>query len=388
MPSPKTRELLTPLIALSLRYGADPAWVLAGGGNTSFKNVDRLYVKASGFSLGDIDASGFCEMDRSKLDAIWRKEYPTDKALREEAALADLMAARAAGETKRPSVETLLHGFFPQAYVVHTHPAVVNGLTCGARGEEAFRTLFAGRGIWVPLVDPGFTLANAVRGIFEAFRAAEGKAPSAVFMQNHGLLVAGDSPEEVEAVSSSIATKLHAEIAAAGGLEPDETAVTVDAHALAGFLTALSALVGDGGCILHRADRMILDFSADPESFSPISRPYSPDHIVYAGHEYLRVDGPVSLGAAWSDYLARNGTSPCIVLARDLGAFAIAKATRPEEAPAAKKTARRSLDLFVDSCKVATYTGSFGGPHFMSLEAVAFIRNWEVEKYRSSVAAR
>ncbi|HWP68089.1 MAG TPA: hypothetical protein VN437_02225, partial [Rectinemataceae bacterium] len=74
--------------------------------------------------------------------------------------------------------------------------------------------------------------------------------------------------------------------------------------------------------------------------------------------------------------------------ARDLGVFAIAKASSPEAAAAAKTAADRILDLFVDSCKVATYTRAFGGPLFMTPEAVAFIRNWEVEKYRASIATR
>ncbi|HWR11507.1 MAG TPA: class II aldolase/adducin family protein [Rectinemataceae bacterium] len=379
---------LAPLVAISRRYGADPEWVLAGGGNTSFKTADRLFVKASGFPLGAIDRSGFCEMERAKLDAIWEKRYPADTAAREDAALADLMAARAPGETKRPSVETLLHGFFPQAYVVHTHPAAVNGLTCGRDGESAFRRLFGDEGIWVPFVDPGYTLAKTVRGIFEEFRAKKGRAPSIMLMQNHGLLVAGETPADIEAISASISARLDAEIALSEGARPDQRSEAVDASAASDFFTALEGLAGEHSFVFHRADRMILGFSASPASFEPISLPYSPDHIVYAGHEYLRVDGAANLDAAWADFRKRNGYSPRVVLARDLGAFAIGAASRPDESAAARMAAERVLDLFVDSCKVATYTKAFGGPRFMSPEAVAFIRNWEVEKYRSSLAAR
>ena len=396
--SKETAELLAPLAALSRSYGADPAWVLAGGGNTSFKTEDTLFVKASGFALGGIDAEGFCGMKRAKLDAIWKKEYPADSAAREDEALADLMAARLPGETKRPSVETLLHGFFPQAYVVHTHPALVNGLTCGRDGESAFRRLFGGEGIWVPFVDPGYILAKVVRGIFEDFRAKEGKAPSLMFMQNHGLLVAGESPREIDAISASVVARLSREIALSGIAKPDETASAVDAFALAGFIAELGRSAGDDLFVLHRADRMILGYCATPASFAPISRPYSPDHIVYAGQEYLRVDGAedprdatrtfANPRDAWAGYLARNGSAPRIVLARDLGAFAVAKVADPTSVAAAKAAASRALELFVDSCKVATFTGAFGGPLFMSPEAVAFIRTWEVEKYRSSVGAR
>src|SRR5208337_4647465 len=113
----KEMDKLDDLVTLSRRFGSDPDWVLAGGGNTSFKDARSLYVKASGSSLGTIDGSGFCAIDRTRLDAIWSAEYPEEADAREVAALADLMAARMAGEAKRPSVETLMHGLFPQAYV-------------------------------------------------------------------------------------------------------------------------------------------------------------------------------------------------------------------------------------------------------------------------------
>jgi len=378
---------LGPLATISRRYGADPAWVLAGGGNTSFKTADKLYVKASGFALGTIEASGFCEIDRARLDAIWTREYPGDKDAREDAALADLMAARSPGETKRPSVETLLHGFFPQAYVVHTHPAIVNGLTCSQEGEAAFAHIFGGEGIWVPLVDPGYTLAVAVRSIFDAYVARKGAAPAFMFMQNHGLLVAAESPEAIVALSDAIIAKLKAAIAAAGVAEPDLTPAAADSGETEAFAAALRGLAGDGVSVQHRADAMTLGFAADAASFSAIARPYSPDHIVYAGHEFLRVEGRAELAAAWAAYSARNGQRPRVVLAKGLGAFSIGGG--PGQTPAAAaQTASRVLDLFADACKVACYTRAFGGPRFMTPEAVAFIRNWEVEKYRSSVAGR
>jgi hypothetical protein len=36
--------------------------------------------------------------------------------------------------------------------------------------------------------------------------------------------------------------------------------------------------------------------------------------------------------------------------------------------------------------KVAVYTESFGGPLFMPPDQIAFINNWEVERYRSKVS--
>ena len=66
---------LAELAAMSNKYGADPAYVLAGGGNTSYKTEDTLYVKGSGTSLATITEEGFVKMDRAKLAAIWNNTY-------------------------------------------------------------------------------------------------------------------------------------------------------------------------------------------------------------------------------------------------------------------------------------------------------------------------
>ena len=62
-------EAIKALIEMSHRYGSDPEFVLAGGGNTSYKTEDMLYVKGSGTALATISESGFVKMDRKKLSA-------------------------------------------------------------------------------------------------------------------------------------------------------------------------------------------------------------------------------------------------------------------------------------------------------------------------------
>lgn len=361
---------LVALAALSRRYGADPAWVLAGGGNTSYKNPSTLWVKASGSTLATIGPEGFCAIDRGRLDAIWDKKYPDNTDEREAAALADLMGARALGETKRPSVETLLHGFFPQAFVVHTHPSLVNGLTCGRGGEEIFREVFGDEAIWVPLVDPGYILAKTVRQIFEAFGAKHGRVPALMFMQNHGLLVAGESTEEIDAISSSVIERLAALVVR----RPDRRPMAVDSAAMLEATRAIASLSGPGSFVAHRADADILGFAEGGESFEPLASAFTPDHIVYAGHEFALAGGSQDIARAWSAFFARNGAAPRVVIVRGVGAFSAAGSA---------SAASSAMALFLDACAVAVYAESFGGALHMPREKVEFIRNWEVERYRA-----
>ncbi len=394
---PASSPALANLVAVSRRYGADPEWVLAGGGNTSLKTADRLFIKASGFALATIGENGFCEIDRTKLDAMWRKVYPTESKAREAAVLADLFAARVPGEEKRPSVETLLHSLFPQTYVVHTHPALINGLTCGVNGEHVFNRLFSDEAIWVPFIEPGYTLAKAVALKFDAFVAEKGFAPRFMLMQNHGFLVAADTVEEIDRISIAVVHRLRKFMeeqsgsnwrsdalgSTRGPFEPDFSACTVDALALMGATAAIQGGADPEPYILHSASRAVLGFAADSSAFAPLAGAFSPDHIVYAGHEFLRVDSVGDLDGAIADYKRRNGTSPRIVLVRDLGVFAIGKASS-----GSATAATRAMELFLDACKIATYSAAFGGALHMTAQAVEFIRTWEVEQYRAKVAAK
>ncbi|HPF88826.1 MAG TPA: class II aldolase/adducin family protein, partial [Candidatus Limiplasma sp.] len=155
------QDLMNQLIAMSRKYGSDERYVLAGGGNTSVKADGVLYVKASGTRLSNIEEAGFVKMSMGKISAMFQKTYPKADKQRESEALQDMMDARLAGETSRPSVECMLHGLFPQSFVLHLHPALVNGLTCGINGKQACEELFGGQAVWVPLTKPGYTLAKA-----------------------------------------------------------------------------------------------------------------------------------------------------------------------------------------------------------------------------------
>ena len=96
------------LIAVSRKYGADSRFVIAGGGNTSYKDATHLWVKASGHALATIDEEGFAVMDRARLDAMATKTYPADATEREARVKEDLADANLT-RGRRPSVETSLH---------------------------------------------------------------------------------------------------------------------------------------------------------------------------------------------------------------------------------------------------------------------------------------
>ena len=200
------------LVEYSNRYGKNPSFVLAGGGNTSYKTEDTLYVKGSGTSLATITEEGFVKMDRAKLAAIWNNTYSADTAAREAEVLSDMMSAKLPGEeAKRPSVETLLHDLFPQKFILHVHPARVNAITCSVNGKETVSEMFEGA-VWVDECEPGYILAAKCKEMLEAYKNCSGKNASVLFLQNHGIFFAADSGEELDAIVESVMTKIDEKI--------------------------------------------------------------------------------------------------------------------------------------------------------------------------------
>lgn len=369
---------LSTLVELSNHFGADPDWVLAGGGNTSFKDSDHLYIKASGTQLATITADGFAKMDRSKLAAVWDKSYPTETAARERQALADLMDARMPGEEqKRPSVETLMHDLFPYAYVLHTHPARINGLTCGKDGKPRCLEIFPDA-LWIPIVNPGYVLATVIRDAADTYAKARGEFPAVVFLENHGLVVAGDDPDATKRAKENVmeTVKRHLE------REPDlsESGASVPDSIIQPIAEAFRDATGESWHFEPVTSREVMRLVESEERFHPVSGPFSPDHVVYSGHKPLFVtkDHVVSGFPSVLDAYQRNeNTLPKTVAIEGVGALGCGST---------QKLARSARALFIDAVKIAAYSESFGGPQFLPPDQIDFIRGWEVEKYRERVS--
>ena len=201
------KNQLAALAAMSNKYGANPAYVLAGGGNTSFKSADTLWVKGSGTALATIRPEDFVVLERCELAKMWTEVYPEQEAAREAAVLQDMMNARVKGETRRPSVETLLHDLFPQCFVLHVHPALVNGLTCAKEGRKAMERLLPDA-VWVDACKPGYILALECKKEMDAYQAKTGKDCRLLFLQNHGIFFAGNTTDEVDALAEAVMATL------------------------------------------------------------------------------------------------------------------------------------------------------------------------------------
>ncbi|MDR2785354.1 MAG: class II aldolase/adducin family protein, partial [Treponema sp.] len=273
---------LTELTEISRFYGSSSGYVIAGGGNTSFKDGESLYVKGSGTSLSTIDPEGFVKMDRGKLALVWKKNYGENPDEREQAVLADMMAARGPGEeNKRPSVETLLHDILPFNYVVHTHPSLVNGLCCSKNGAAKAAEFFGDDAIWIPSCNPGYVLSALVKTSFDAHCSRTGKEAAIIFLQNHGVFAGADSPDGVKANYERIMGVLETNIKG----EPDFSGSVTEYANSAETAALLARLAGGDSVAVFERNNEFACLVKDAPSFYPVSSALTPDHIVYSGSD-------------------------------------------------------------------------------------------------------
>ena len=359
------------LIAISRKYGADSRYVIAGGGNTSYKDAQHLWVKASGHALATIDENGFAVLDRSKLAPMGEKAYSADPTEREAQVKEDLASA-CLTKDRRPSVETSLHDCMDFAYVVHLHPTLVNGLMCSVNAANICDELFPDA-LYIEYTDPGYTLFKKVFDRLKAWKAEKGRQPQVIFLQNHGVFVGADTPEEIDRIYGGIMGNLEGRVKPL----PEDPSEVCDC--VTEFIPAIRQVLSRGGRglkTLKVTKNALVDCIL--EAPGAVTTPFTPDIIVYCKSEYLVLNADVAEAeAAIEEYVTRRGHTPKVLLVKGIGLVAVGDNA---------KNAGIITEVFLDAMKVAFYAGSFGGAHGMEPSWIHFIDTWEVENYRRKVA--
>lgn len=375
--------MLQELVDLSDKFGKREDCVIAGGGDSSVKDENFIYVKTSGVALSAITADGFVKMNRRALADMFERGYSETFDVRQEEVFSDLMDAREKGEyAKRPSVETPLHCLMPQKYVLHLHPTVINALTCSVEGEKYAKKLLGNDIVWVGPTEQGWTLALAVKDKLAEFKAEYGKDAAVIIVANHGIFVGADTAENVESIYNDILCKINENLAFA----PDFSDVEFDREKAAYAAPAIRMfLKGDSNSsiVVFKTNKEIKKYVSDEKAFVPASKAYTPEHAIYCRNEFLFVPSADDvdaqddlIGEKIDEYRKTYGFDPKIIALQNVGVFAHG---------VNKKAADVAMKLFLDNTKIASLTRNFGGHSFSTVDFSGFIKNCDTEHYCRSV---
>lgn len=335
------KSSLSDLSKVSARLGSNPFFVQAAGGNTSIKEKDTLWIKASGKHLSDASQTNvFVPVDLAQVH-------------RDIGAGADSYRSLYTNGL-RPSIETTLHALIPHRVVLHTHPVSVIAQSLMPGSRNHLSALLKGVSwAWIPYQRPGQPLTRAIDEVLKTTASCD-----VLVLANHGLVVGGDTCETAEA--------LHHEICARLDIKPRPLA-TADRDYLNQARAAIPHSRLPDNMVTHS-----LATDAWSLKLAQCNPPY-PDHVVFCG------------------------TRPLVI--RDLDSFA-EEAERFERAWGYKA----SYALFPSRGVVLLESASRSTDAMLQAQAEVFLRvspdsnvslltdgqcselmNWEAEKYRKSL---
>jgi rhamnose utilization protein RhaD (predicted bifunctional aldolase and dehydrogenase)/NAD(P)-dependent dehydrogenase (short-subunit alcohol dehydrogenase family) len=389
-PRPEADAALGRLVALAQMFGRDPEFSRGGGGNASVKAGGVLWIKPSGVPLATLEAEDLVPLDRARLLAFL-EQPPVDEPGDDPVIQAAAWARLGPDDGRRPSVELLFHALLDERMILHTHPIVINAVTCNVDGAAITRRLFGDEVVWVPYTDPGLPLARAIRDARAAHSLRTGgPAPGITLMQNHGLIVAADDPAEIEAACRRVARVIREAIESApvGPSVPPPDANVTDGLVQA-LAPALRPALGAGRrrILIYDDTPVAAAFTATgPGRAFVLGGPLTPDQIVYAGsaplvldvHDASPEDLPALAGEQLRAHLEAGHPAPILVVVPGVGLFAAG------DTWAEADTARH---IYLDALRVGQAANRLGSVRHLSDTERRFIEDWEAEAYRRQIHA-
>src|SRR5450759_2015348 len=280
------------LIEISKYYGSNKEYVIAGGGNTSFKDHETIWIKTSGQALSELTEGGLVALSRQKLQIISSGSYSEDPVTREEQVKEDLFRSIIdTGKDIRPSVETSLHEIIQYKFVVHLHPTLINGILCSRTAKSLTNKLFGDSVLFVPYTDPGYTLFKKLESEIISYRTKYSHDPQIIFLENHGSFVSADTTEEIRKIYDDIIQKIKEQVTPIS-----DTLPLPFNPILSKVLPTIRILLSgdEPGVLRFRNNSLIARFYQNQQEFHKISLPLTPDIIVYLS--LIHISEPTRLG--------------------------------------------------------------------------------------------
>ena len=357
----------TDLVELSRFAGERFDLVQAGGGNTSVKLEDgRLYVKASGMALSDVGKDDFCCVQwRPLLDFLDSADTSGDPAELEAKSKSVVKDACEPGP-KRPSIETLLHCTLGKL-TLHTHPVAVAAAVCRADWKEQLAKMFSDA-FFIEYKTPGPALALALRKQLQQRNWQPG-TPALIFLQNHGMIAAGNTLDEVIKLTNDVVEQV-------GKTHPTDLSKYKAVNAVSKLVNEVCGTQW----LAYLSDDQVLNEAITTSQDAILARCATPDQLVYCGPAglQLRSEDLAAAKSSLGEFLKATKHAPKVVLMPVGGKtriFLLGKSLRK----------CKEMEDVLKSHVILQTSGDAATMQFLPQDEVDYLSNWEAEKYRQNL---
>ena len=347
------------LVEMSKYAGERFDLVQAGGGNSSVKfNNGEMIIKASGFLLSDLtQESGYSRVFTKQIAAIVKNKtiLNTTEKRERESLTSQLVKDATIDKNNRPSIETLLHSFLLK-YTLHTHPIVVNMIVIQKNWKDILGSLFSNdEVVFVEYKTPGIELALALAKELKGFKSI----PSIIFLQNHGLIVTSLHKHEIKTVTEYVLEKIEGYLK----LEMSRYKTTNE-------ITYLLNSMENSENISYLSEDKYLHEMLLKNKELYLKTPFCPDSLVYCGIQAVEIKDVFDLKSL-EEYKEKYFELPKVIIVKKNLYFI---------APNIKK-AKEMEEVFKFHIMVLRQNTK-RDINFLELDELAYLSNWEAEKYR------
>jgi rhamnose utilization protein RhaD (predicted bifunctional aldolase and dehydrogenase) len=337
-------EIPEEFIKVSQSIGANPLLIQGAGGNTSIKlDGNLMWVKASGKWLQHADTDDvFVAVDPAQVNRniAGNNDDPVAGAS---------LATGPAG--LRPSIETTLHSLMSHKVVFHTHSVntIVHAIQLNAV-EILTPKLDGLKWGFVPYSQPGMPLTRLVADLLAS------QDYDVLIIQNHGLVVGGESPSATLALMQDVENRLATEAAPMKSVNVKPLTETISGSDFAAAnddIIHQLALTGDG-FDLTRAGSLY------------------PDHVVFLGSAIAGVESLEELAA----YCANPSDDPLRPKAVALKGTGVVHAS---------SLSAGGLEMLKALAEISRRAGSVEQVRYLTDAEEKELVNWDAEKYRQTL---
>jgi rhamnose utilization protein RhaD (predicted bifunctional aldolase and dehydrogenase) len=333
-------------LKFSQNIGNNLDLVQGAGGNTSFKDGEILWVKASGCWLRDA-------LRREIFIPLIQKHSKDEMFNTSDFLVAKNFQLDNSVESLRPSIETFLHLLMPHKYVVHLHSVNIISNSILVDGEQRLSNLLDGiNWRWVNYERPGAPLAFSVQQMIDS-------DPDVLILANHGVIFGAESVEKASQLLNEIENRVKRET----------RSYKFDIN-----FNNIESLVSNSDYCLSK-DQTINSLAFDKTACSIASRgTLYPDHVVFLGA------GPMTVlnikeftNYLNGDYDGREDDKKNVLIVRNLGVFML------------KSLGEIEKSMLHCLSNVLLRTQPCDELRYLSAKEEKDLIDWDAEKYRKSI---
>lgn len=205
--------------------------------------------------------------------------------------------------------------------------------------------------------------------------------PKIIFLENHGVIVSSDTTREIKDLYNKIISTLENRID-----ERPDIGVLPIPESVTEYLPAIRAICQADSFSVVRliSNSFILPYTLSETSFKKISKPLTPDTVVYCKKEWIYIENTNDVKSLIKEfreklkqYEQKHQYKPKIVVLKKIGVLGVENDSRSVDTV---------LKVFEDLIKVCHFSEFFGGAKPLTEAQIQFIDTWEVENYRRKVS--